>query len=109
MDRKTFNEAERVALTEQLRELIQKDDTIYCILRWYSKRSGTRIFDLILIRNNQPRSIGYWTAAALGVAWDRDRDGIVTGGWGMDFGMDLVQRLSHTLFNDSYALQCVHL
>ena len=103
-NRMVWSGASQHEATELLREWVQEGDTIWTVVRWFSKRSGTRIIDLIVIKDNKPRFIGRMASAALQIPYDMDRDGLVTGGWGMDFAYDLVLRLSRQLFGNDYKL-----
>jgi hypothetical protein len=88
-----------------LKENVKEGDTIWTIVRWYSKSSGMRIIDLIVIKENKPLFIGRQASAALQRKYDEDKEGLVTGGWGMDFAFDLVYRLSEKLFGSGYKLE----
>lgn len=87
---------------ETLRELIKPGMTVYTNLRHRAKSGMSRIIDLQVIEDNEPRWIGYTAATAMGLKYDRDRDGIRVSGCGMDMGFHLVYELSHALYPEGF-------
>lgn len=104
MTRRIVGSIDQDQAREVLLKHIPEGKTVYTVLRRFNKRSGVRIIDLVTIEHTELRSWGRATSALLQVPYDYDRDGIVTGGWGMDFGCDLVMRLAEALYNKPYVL-----
>lgn len=86
----------------ELRKLCPPGTTIYTILRHVSKSGMSRIIDLVIVAEGEPRSVGFLAAKATGGAWDRDRQGIKIRGCGMDVGFELVYRLGSALYRDGF-------
>ena len=83
-----------------LREFIKPGDKVYCILRHVSSSGMRRIIDLYVIEDGEPRWIGGKAAEAMDEKYDRDKNGIIVNGVGMDMGFWLVYSLARTLFAD---------
>lgn len=87
---------------ESLREWIKPGDTIYTQIKSVSRSGMSRVIQLVQIKNNEPRWIGYTVAKAIGHSYDSKREGVKIGGCGMDMGFALVYELSHVLFGKGY-------
>lgn len=87
---------------ERLREHVKPGDTIFCKLQHVSKSGMLRVIQLIKIENNEPLYLGWNVAKALGMTYDKKREGVKIGGTGMDMGFALVYDLSRTLFQDNF-------
>jgi hypothetical protein len=98
----TKKTTEQLEAIERLRGWIKPGDTIYCILRNVSRTGMSRVIDLKHIDctdAERPMShIGYNAALAMGMSYDRKREGIKIGGAGMDMGFALVYDLAWTLW-----------
>lgn len=84
---------------------IKPGDTVYCILRHVSSSGMSRVIDLFVVRNNEPRHISWSAATAVGWKYDSNKNGIRVGGCGMDMGFHLVYTLSRVLFRDDPELE----
>jgi len=99
--RLTKAEGER-ALKEQakarLLDLLEKGDTVYCVLRSVSKSGMSRRIDFYVIKENRP----IWITGNMAALMDRDSKGCGKGmrvdGCGMDMGFASVYNLASTLW-----------
>jgi hypothetical protein len=87
-----------------LSESLKPGDTVYCILRHVSQSGMTRVIDLVTIEGDNVYHIGYNAARALGLKYDRDKQGVRISGCGMDMGFALVYDLSYRLFPNGFDL-----
>lgn len=102
-------EAARLEAIERLRAILKPGDTVHCVLRHCSRSGMQRVIELVKVDcastyAGAPRMlhIGYNAALAMGDRYDRDRNGIVIGGCGMDMGFALVYNLARTLWPDGH-------
>lgn len=86
--------------------------TIHTILRHVSKSGMHRVIQPVLIRRAPATDpfrsradngctifqLGYNVAALLGMSYDREKEGIVIGGCGMDMGFEIVYNMGRVLF-----------
>lgn len=100
--------AERDELISMLREVIHEGDTVYTITR-FRGRTGLMVIDPVIWYENEPRFYRRAIGRLIGYKRDTKRDGLITGGYGMDFGFEIVYRLSKELFGNGYKLQHQHL
>ncbi len=100
-----YDEEDKQREIKRLITIVKPGDRVYTVRRFRSKRSGAEIIDVFVIIENKPFFIGQGVAAAIGFAFDTDRDGIFTGGFGMDYAIDVVLRLSSALFGNAYKLE----
>jgi hypothetical protein len=100
---------EKAKAVEYLREWLKPGDTVYCILRHVSRSGMQRVIDLIVIEERPSRPqiyhAGYNAARACGYRYDRDRQGVVVNGTGMDMGFALVYDLGAELFGKAGSLK----
>lgn len=89
--------AEKKQSLETLKNLIQRGDTVYTILRHVSRSGMQREISVKLIKDNRPHDISFNVAEILGERQGKS-GGIIVNGCGMDMGFDLVYRLSCALF-----------
>ena len=87
-----------------INQFVSEGDTVYCILRHVSRSGMSRVIDLVVIRDGEPRNIGRMAADVLGMRYDRENEGVKIGGAGMDMGFALVYELSQKLYGDGYKL-----
>lgn len=88
-----------------LRKSLKAGATVYTVLRHVSSSGMSRRIDLYTIHKNQPRSITYYTAKALGYNRNPDKEGITVGGCGMDMGFHLVYNLGRALFPKGFKVK----
>jgi hypothetical protein len=93
---------ERMIAIGELKALLKPGDTVYTILRHCSRSGMSRVIDLQVMVNNEPRFIGWTAAVAMGDRYDDKRGGIVIGGCGMDMGFALVYNLASVVFADGF-------
>jgi len=63
----------------------------------------SRVIEFLKLNGNQDTfHLGWNIAKALGMRFDRDREGIKVSGCGMDMGFHVVYNLSRTLFQDAF-------
>lgn len=95
-------EQERQGYIEKLRMKLHPSDIVYTKMTHVSRSGMFRVIDAFIIRNNEPKSIAYHIAHALGWKLSPKHDGIEVGGCGMDMGFRLVYSLSGALFPDGF-------
>ena len=96
---------EQQEYADKLREFIKPGDTVYTILRHVSRSGMQRVISLVVMRDGQPWDISGWAARALGDRTDKNGEGIVVGGCGMDMGFHIVYNLSYVLFPDGFKVE----
>ena len=101
--------AVRQEAIDRLREWIKPGDTLHTQLRHVSRSGMSRVIQVVKIScgSSEPEIfyLGYNVAHAIGMPYDREREGVKVGGCGMDMGFHLVYELSHALFPDGF--ECV--
>lgn len=103
-------QSERDEAIARLKETLKPGDTVYTQLKHVSRSGMQRVIQLLVLeiaghngkQTPEPRWIGYTAAKVLQMRYDRDREGIVIGGCGMDMGFALVYDLARTLFPDGF-------
>ncbi len=80
---------------------VKPGDTVY-ILRHRAASGMSRVIDLFVINDGEPSMLGFWVAGALGLPYDRKREGIKVNGTGMDMGFHVVYELARVLWPDGY-------
>jgi hypothetical protein len=89
---------------EYLTEQIAPGMTIFSIVRRTAASGMSRMIDLYVIENNQPRRISHLVAGLLGKTLDRETIAIRMTGCGSDSAKELVRNLSTELFSDGQSL-----
>ena len=91
----------------ELQEILKPGDTVFVTLKHVSRSGMSRVIMPFIIRNNEPRYLGWTVAAATGRTYNWNHDGVNVGGCGMDMGFKLVYTLSRYLFPEGggYALK----
>ena len=84
---------------ERLLTQLKPGDTVYTILRHVSRSGMQREIGVVVMREGQPLHPNYAVAALLGLSVNKQGDGVVIGGAGMDMGFEVVYLLSRSLFN----------
>jgi len=82
-----------------LREMIQPNQTVYCVLRRVSKSGMSRDISLFIVIDGELRNIDVLAADACGIKLSKN-SGIVMGGCGMDMGFALVYNLGCAIWPD---------
>lgn len=82
----------------KLREHLKPGNTVYTILRHCSQSGMQRRISLVVFKKNKPLFLDYWASKALGWRLDRDKEGIIVSGCGMDMGFHLVYTMSRVIF-----------
>lgn len=96
-------QAARDAARDRLREIFKPGDKVHCVLRHVSRSGMRRVIELVKIdAEGDPRYWGRLVAEACGYRYDREREGIVVNGCGMDMGFALVYDLGRTLWPEGY-------
>ena len=95
---------EQAEALERIREYVKPGDTVYCILRNRSSSGMTRVIQLVKFVDGEPRYLGYNAAIALGLTYDREREGIQISGYGMDMGFELGYQLGYRLIPIGFAV-----
>lgn len=98
----SFTKAEQADAIMQLRALIQPGETIYTTLKHVSRSGMYRAINVHVMKDNQPRRIGYLVARAINARYDTKHEAVGIGGCGMDMGFHLVYTLSRVLFRDNF-------
>ena len=95
----------RQEAVRELRELLKPGDTVYTQLVSVSRSGMSRVIMPFVIKNNEPRYLGYLVEKACGYAFDRKAWGVKVRGCGMDMGFSLVYDLSRVLFPDGFGVE----
>lgn len=97
---------------ERLKVWIKPGDTVHTQLKSVSRSGMQRVIQIVKLvpRDDKPGEVdvlylGYNVAEALGMRYDRDREGVKIGGCGMDMGFALVYDLSRALFSNNF--ECI--
>ena len=98
----TRKEAERQEAVERLRGWLKPGDTVFTILRHVSRSGMTRHIGVVVLRDGVDLHPNYAIAAACDYRLNKNGDGLVVGGCGMDMGFALVYELSRVLFPDGF-------
>jgi hypothetical protein len=105
---KSLSKAEKEQAKEYLLAWLKPGDTVHCVLRHVSRSGMRRVIDLLYIQPKradvQIYHAGFNAARAAGYPYDRERQGLVIDGCGMDMGFEAVYQLSRALFGDGYKL-----
>lgn len=96
--------ADRDEALDQLRAWMPKDSTVYTILRHVSRSGMQREIGLVKFIKGTAIHPNYRAAMVLGRRINKQGDGIVCGGAGMDMGFELVYSLAQKLYGNGYAL-----
>lgn len=93
---------------DRLRTWIKPGDTVHTQLKSVSRSGMSRVIQVIKIecdpeqKEPQILYLGYNVAEAIGMKYDREREGVKVGGCGMDMGFAIVYDLSRALFKDGF-------
>lgn len=104
----------RAQAIADLESILKPGDTLYTTLRNVSRSGMQRVIDVHLIRDGEPRWLGYTIAKALDRRFDDRKQGIVIGGCGMDLGFEIVYSVGRVCFpefecvgeGDGYKTRC---
>lgn len=87
---------------KSLLQVLKPGDTIFTSLAHCSRSGMQRVIQLHVFRGDKRNPdhlvLGYNAAILLGRRYDRDKEGVVMGGCGMDMGFALVHEVSDALF-----------
>ena len=87
----------KASAMKELRKLIKRNDTVYCILRNVSRSGMSRQIDFLILDNKGPRFISGHIANALGYS-QTDGGALKVNGCGMDMGFHVINNLSMAIF-----------
>jgi hypothetical protein len=93
--------AEREDAILKLREWLKPGDTVYTILRHVSRSGMQREIGIVIFKDGVDLHPNYAVALAVNVRTNKDGDGVVVGGAGMDMGYHVVHTLSRVLWPDT--------
>jgi len=82
-----------------LREFIKRETEIYTYLDHVSRSGMYRTVKVFVVREGRIVEITSHVANVIGSRYDKRHYGIGVGGCGFDAGYDVVDSLSHVLFN----------
>ena len=88
---------EKQNAVEKLRELLKDGDIVYTHVEHVSSSGMYRHIKPIIIRNNEPLTLPWAVAHALGYPYKEKTHSVGVGGCGMDMGFHLVDVLGRTL------------
>lgn len=84
---------------ETLSEVLNPQDTIYCVLRHVSRSGMSRSISLFVAgKDERILDITYWVSRVLDNSIDHNHGGIKIGGCGMDMGFALVYNLGRKMY-----------
>ena len=95
---------------KRLKEEFKKGDTVYTQLYHVSQSGMTRhigVRQLAVDDNKKVRPLNWSYLVSFALDWrlNKNANGLIVGGCGMDMGFHLVYTLSRVLYNDGYALK----
>ena len=95
---------------QRLKEVFKKGDTVFTQLYHVSQSGMTRHIGIRQLSVNDDNTVtplnwSYMASLATGYRLNKNGDGLVVGGCGMDMGFHAVYTLSSILYNDGYALK----
>jgi len=96
---------EREDAVRELREILKPGDTVFTKLQHVSRSGMSRVIMPFIIKDNEPRYLGWVVAKATGRSYNRKKEGVNVGGCGMDMGFELVYTLSRYLFPDGFKVE----
>jgi hypothetical protein len=98
-------EIKRAEAICDLREMLKPGDVVYTTVKHVSRSGMSRVIDVHLIINNEPRWIAYSVGRACDYPFDDKREALRVGGCGMDMGFAVVYELGRTLFPDGFGVE----
>lgn len=90
---------------EMLNKFLNKNQTVYCVLRHVSRSGVRREIALFVIHENRMQVISGWVSDVLEMPINRDNLGIKIDGCGMDMGFHVVYNLASVLYGNGYQLK----
>ena len=96
---------EREDAVRELREILKPGDTVFVSLKHVSRSGMSRVIMPFIIRDNEPRYLGWLVAKATDRTYNRNHEGVNVGGCGMDMGFELVYTLSQYLFPEGFKVE----
>jgi hypothetical protein len=96
-------QTEKDKYIKDLKKLVEKGGTIYCVLRRVAKSGMSRDISFFVINKQRLRMIDGCIKQILGLKYSKN-DGLRIHGCGMDMGFLVVHELSLALFKDGDAL-----
>jgi len=105
MAKKLWSDEEVTEAKKYLESILTVGMTVYTVSRKPVSRSGTRIIGVLVPRINESGNLSILditrsVAIVTGSRYNRDFYGVVTGGWGMDFGFHVVYSLGRAMYPD---------
>jgi hypothetical protein len=89
--------AEQEEAVADLKRVLKRGDTVYCILAKAAPSGMSREIKLYKINKSGEQWLSYWVSKALSMRMGK-HEGVIVGGAGMDMGFAIVDHLSHKLF-----------
>lgn len=86
------------AAREELRKWLEPGDTIFVVLRRVSASGMSRLIDVYVIKDNEPRWLTLLVAEALGWPFREQDDAMRVSGAGMDMGFHVSYSLGQALW-----------
>lgn len=84
---------------------VPEGSTVFTILRHVSSSGMTRHIGLVVIKGNDViYHPNHSASTILRLRQNKDKDGVIVGGCGMDMGFHLVYELASAVYGDGYKL-----
>ncbi|CAB5144638.1 hypothetical protein UFOVP147_24 [uncultured Caudovirales phage] len=83
---------------DTLRAMLKPNDVIYTRLNYCARSGMSRVIDLFVMRDNEPRRITWLACQALGEKYNEQHEGLKMTGCGMDMGFSAVYNLGYALW-----------
>lgn len=87
---------------ETLKKWVKPGGTLYTILRHRAASGMSRVLDLYVIVDGEPLRLSWSASKVLGWTYNRNHEGILVRGCGLDVGYHLVYSLGRLLFADGF-------
>lgn len=105
MTTKTERKMEEQEALETLQKWIKPGTTVYTLLRHRAASGMSRVLDVYVISDNEPIRLTRSVAKLLDWTYNREHEGVLVHGCGLDVGYHLVYTLSRVLFK--HGLYCI--
>lgn len=100
MREKLDRETNRAVMIEEVKQILQPGDTVYCVLRHRATSGMMRHISFFTVRDGGIRYLDHYIAELCGYKYASDGRGVKIRGCGMDMGWHVVYNLGAILWPD---------
>ena len=98
----TMKDVHKQEAIDRLRKILKPGDTVWTTVKHVSRSGMMRAINAQIIEDNQPRSIAYNVALAIGNPFLDSYGAVRMDGCGMDMGFSLVESLGYNLYPEGF-------